>query len=510
MSDPFGQGGSPANPWDAQPPTDPSQAPTPASQPGQFGQPAQPYPGPAFEPPQQPTGPGQFGTGMPPYGQPAAPSQPLTNPPTMPGQPPYPYGQPAAPSQPMYPYGPPAMPSQPLSGYGQPGAPSQMPTMAGQFSQPLMYAPGPAAPKKSLMGLWIGLAVVVVILAGLGGGSLWAFNSFKAPADAATQFCDALKGQNYDTAYSLLSSSLQQKYTKDQFSLGTKTLDAVEGNVTACKQAASGAYSYSLGASTATVKAVISRGKQGDLTGALHLKNDGGAWKVDAIDTALLGVNLDALKAAFGFCAAMQAKDYTTAYALVSSDLKDGPSSQTDLSSAAAVWDGIEGPITGCTLTALGATNTDTSANFTVSVVRSKATHTGAVTLAKQGGTWKLTQLDNTLLGPDLQPLVVGAQFCADLQASNYAGAYQLLSSNFQSQVTADAFAAGMTPTNGVKYAGCTPRLDTYKVSSDSATYDADLKVTEPSSGQSASLGITLTFKKESSGWRIDNFALVK
>lgn len=501
MSDPFGQGGSPANPWGSPQPADPTQPPTSyppqqgqpsgpqypgyqGPQSGQFNQPApQTYPGYTADPSQQPA-PGQFGPGMPPYGQPAAPSQPV-----------YPYGQPIAPSQ-------------PLSGFGQPGMPSQMPTMAGQFSQPLMYAPGPAAPKKSRTGLWIGLAIVVVILAGLGGGGLWAFSSYAAPAAAAVQFCDALKGQNYDTAYSLLSPTLRQQYTKDQFSLGTKTLDTVEGNVTACKQAASGAYSYSLGASTATVNAVISRGKQGELSGALHLKNDGGAWKVDAIDTALLGVNLDALKAAFGFCSAMQAKDYTTAYALVSSDLKDGPSSQSDLSTAAGLWDGIEGPITGCTLTALGATNTDTSASFTVSVVRSKATHTGAVTLAKQGGAWKLTQLDNTLLGPDLTPLITGITFCTAIQQSQYPVAFALLSANWQSSYgSVDNFKQDWGPdANGITVAGCSqPVLDSYKVSSSDASYDGGIIVERLSDHKQITDNRTFLFVKEGNAWKLDD-----
>lgn len=454
MSHPFGEGDSPPNAWDTPQGTD------------------APYPSTLFSPQPQPQ-PGQFGGGMPPYGQPV-----------------FPYGQTTGPSQPP-------------SGY-------DVPTMAAPFGQPPMYAPRPAAPRKSHAGLWIGLAIVVVILAGLGGGGLWAFNAYKAPAEAAVQFCGALKGQSYDTAYSLLSSGQQQKYTKDQFSLGAKTLDTIEGSVTACKQASSGAYSYSLGANTATVNAVITRGKQGDLTGALHLKNDGGAWKVDALDTSLLGVNLDALKTAAGFCAAMQAKDYGTAYALVSSDLKDGPSSQSDLSSAAALWNGIEGPITSCSLTALGAKNSDTSASITVSVVRSKASHSGAVALAKQGDAWKLTQFDNALLGPDLTPLVTGITFCTAIQQSQYPVAWALLSSDYQQQVynsSLDKFKQLWGPgSDGLTVAGCTqPQLDTYKVSASDASYDTGLIFETLSNHQQQTATTTLSFVKDGSGWKLDN-----
>src|SRR5262249_25426068 len=290
-------------------------------------------------------------------------------------------------------------------------------------SQPLASMPGmlpPApAPKKSRTGLWIALAVVVVLLAAGGGGGLFALNLYKAPGDAAIKYCDALKGQNYDTAYSLLSSGLQAKYSKDQFRLGSKTLDVVEGPVTACKQAtSSNAYQFSLGDSTASVAAVLTRGQKGDLSGTLHLKNEGGTWKIDGIDTALLGVNLDALGTAFAFCAALQAHDYPTAYGFVGSSLS-AQGSQTEFTTAAAAWDQIDGAVTGCALTGLGSDNSDTAATLNVGVTRAKAgARSGTIGLAVEGGAWKISQLDSSLLGPDLAPLAVGSLLCADLAAA--------------------------------------------------------------------------------------------
>ena len=467
-----------------------------------------------------------------PYGQPAAPSQPM-----------YPYGQPpapgmggqtagdaptvqsgypqlvdpsmplnpyapAAPSQPMYPYGQPAAPSQPLSPmspYGMPTAPSQpmypygMPGMPSQGFQP----PAAPKPKKSRRGLVIGLVIAVIVLALLGGGVAYGANQYAAPGNAAKQFCSALQTQDYTTAYGMLSSSLKAKYTSDQFTLGSKTLDQVEGDVTGCKQAAGNSYNYSLFGSTATITSVITRAQSGNLTGQLHLVNENG-WKVSGIDTSLLGVNLNSLQAAAGFCAALQQKDYATAYSFFGSALQ-AQIKQSDFVAQGALHDQIDGPVTACGITAFGQGNSDSTTTMTVSITRSTlGQKTGQATLDVEGGAWKFSALDPALQGSDLGGLAVINQFCSDVSANNAHGAYLLTSSNFRSAVPESTFDQ-VFGFSQLKYT-CKPKLSTFKVTDPTdAQINVDFSAANRATGQSVSLPFTAGLVKNGSSWQVDS-----
>ncbi|HEV2461965.1 MAG TPA: hypothetical protein VGS80_26725, partial [Ktedonobacterales bacterium] len=498
-------------------------------QPGQFGQPGVPgyppsgyppsgyppsgYPPSGYPPSGYPQAPYPYG----PYGQPAAPSQPLypygqpgttegmtgqpgtfgqpgIGEPTLPSYPPY--GQPAMPSQPLYPYGQPAAPSQPLYPYGMPG----------QYGPPSQGFPGPmtvAAPKKSYRGLWIGLVIALLVLGTLSGGGVFAFSQYQAPANAAVQFCDALRNANYVTAYAMFSSGLQAQYQQTEFAQGAQMLDTLEGHVTACKQATGNAYSYTLFASTATVQSVITRGTAGDLKGALRLKDEGGTWKVDGIDTALLGANLGALQAVVGFCAAMQSKDYTTAYGFFGSSVQ-AQISQTTFQSNTGLWDQVDGPVNTCSAQALGTPNTDTGATLTIALMRAKKSAvTASVALDVEGSAWKFTTIDQTVLGSDLGPLSVGNKFCADLAANNYKAAYGLVSTGFKAHVSLSQFQnLFVVPGITVKWS-CSPNLDTYQVTGSDGTYDMTMKATDTATGQSASVVLTFYLVQEGTAWKV-------
>ena len=522
MSNPNWPGGFPpqeGTPQQADPsnPSYPSYPPQQSDQQqsGQFGQPNAPgYPPPGY--PQYPQAPYPYG----PYGQPAAPSQPMYpygQPGTtegMPGQPgPYgqpgmgeptmpsypPYGQPAMPSQPMYPYGQPAAPSQPMYPYGMPG----------QYGPPSQGFPGPmtvAAPRRSHRGLWIGLVIALLVLGTLSGGGVFAFSQYQAPANAAVQFCNALENGNYLTAYEMFSSGLQAQYQQTAFTQGAQALDTLEGHVTACKQATGNAYSYTLFGSTATVQTVITRGTSADLKGLLRLKSEGGAWKVDGIDTALLGVNLGALQAVTGFCAAMQSKDYTTAYGFFGSSAQ-AQLSQKTFQSNTGLWDQVDGPVSACSTQALGTGNTDAGANLTVSLTRAKKVAvTGNVALDIEGGAWKFSTIDAAFLGSDLGPLQVGNQFCADLSANNYKAAYGLISTALKAHLSLSQFQSDFTlPGVPIKWS-CSSNLDTYQVSDGNGTYDITLKVTDTATGQSASAVFTFYFVQEGNAWKVNGW----
>lgn len=425
------------------------------------------------------------------YGQPGAPSQPYVGRPSQPyaGQ----YGQPGTP--PGY------------EQYGQPGAPSQP-----FYAQPTSFTQ-PPAPKKSRRGLKIALIVIsiVLVLGAIGGaGAVFLINQIAAPGVAALQFCNQLKAQSYDDAYKSLSSDLQAKYSQTNFRAGVTALDTAEGKVTGCQQAqGSNTYSYSLGASTATVTAQLTRSIQGNLTGALHLKNQNGSWKVDGIDTSLLGVNIGALQASGAFCAAMQSQDYAAAYALLDST-QQGLVSQDDFVASGKLHDQIDGAVTKCALAKVPSGNTDQLTRLTIDLTRATlGDRTGDVTLKYEGSAWKVDATDAAINGTDLRPLIVGAQFCALLGADKFGDAYGLVSSNFQQNVSKDQFVTNFSTYQGmpVKWTCDTPDLKTYTVSNTSASVVVPITDAIPSLGPNAKFTgkYKIEFVLENSGWKIND-----
>src|SRR5690242_12073545 len=418
------------------------------------------------------------------------------------------YGQPAAPSQPY-----PGYPSQPYQ--GAPSQPYPGQPYPGPVSQPFYgqqtVLTQPPAPKKSRRGLKIALTVgaIVLVLGGLlGGTAIFLFNQFEAPGAAALKFCNDLKSQSYDSAYSGLSSDLQARFSKTSFSAGVASLDTAEGKVTNCQQAqGNGVYSFSLGASTATVGAQLTRATQGNMTGALHLKNQNGSWKVDSIDTSLLGVNIGALQASGAFCAAMQGKDYSSAYDLLDS-AQQGLVSRDDFVASGKLHDEIDGSITTCALAKVPQGNNDQITHLTIQLNRSKlGARTGDVTLKFEGSAWKLDATDASLNGTDLRPLVLGGTFCTLFAAGNYGDAYGLLSSAAQATITKAQFIAGFQTINGytVKWSCGTPDLTTYTVKSDSASVVIPITDTIAALNFKDTLDTKVEFVLENGVWKIDD-----
>jgi len=443
------------------------------------------------------------------------PQQPFGSQPAQPGG--YPYTP--APSQPLYPYGQPAAPSQPLTPYGQYGQPSQtLPGQPGQFGPPSQALPGmmPVAQSRGMpRGLIIGSIVALVILLLAGSGTAFAVTQVQpAAANAATKFCTALKSQDYTTAYSELSATLKSQYTQAQFTQDMGALDKADGTVTTCQQSnTSGAYHYSLGSSTATDLLLIARGSN-SLQGLVHMTNAGNVvgadWKVDAIDTSLLGVNLKALEATTAFCTALQNKDYSTAFAafgIPPTSLK----TEADFKDSGLLWDQIDGAITSCSVSSLGSSNDDTTANLSISVTRAKSgAHTGTMSLTANGTTWKISSLDAGVFGTDLGAARVATLFCADLSAAKYADLFTLLSSHFASGATASDFADAFSgKVDGVKWGGCTIDVSTYKVSGTNASITVNVKLVVVATGQAITGPLGLILVKSGDSWKIDAFERV-
>ncbi len=384
--------------------------------------------------------------------------------------------------------------------------------MSGPFDSPGASPPAavmePPAPPKSRRTLWITLGAIAAVALVAGGGGALAYRQYTAPGNAATQFCTDLKTQSYSVAYDLLSAGQQAQFSRDQFVQGSQTLDQVEGKVVSCQLAnTSGAYGYSLGSSSATLATVITRANVGSLHGAVHLKSENGAWKVDRLDTSLLGVNLHALQTAGAFCAAMQGQSYTTAYALLDTAAQTAVT-QDAFVQAAQAHDQIDGTITACKLVALGSGNTDASASLMVSITRAKlGQRVGTMSLDVQAGAWKIATISQELQGTDLGALQVGLRMCADLLVGNYAAIYDLASSGFQANVTRAQVVTFFTVPSPLKYVSCKPDLTTYKVAGDQASYDFEINLVDTSTGQVFGFPFTLYFVNQNGAWKLDGIA---
>jgi hypothetical protein len=82
--------------------------------------------------------------------------------------------------------------------------------------------------------VWIALAALVVVLALVAGGGTFVFAQYRAPRDAAAQFCTDWREQDYAAAYNLLSSTMRANRTQQQFMDEAAALDQAEGKVTSC------------------------------------------------------------------------------------------------------------------------------------------------------------------------------------------------------------------------------------------------------------------------------------
>jgi hypothetical protein len=490
-----------------------------------YGGPEQPrYPPPPYpQPPYPPDG----------YGLPAGPSQATgRSPARRPGSGWYggnqgnqaggrtqnriraPQGQPGRGMQPPDEYGATSPYDRQQSLYGRTSVPPRddhAPTLARMQRPPSPYGPpdstysGPMPPRRRRWP-WIALAVVVVLL--LAGGALgaWAVSQIAAPGVAAGEFCDSLRQQSYDAAYGRLSTTMRARFSQAQFHSAAADLDAAEGKVLSCGSAAN--TSYSPGSSTATLGLTVTRAKQGNLTGTLRMKKEGGAWKVDGLDTSLLGVNLAAVQTVETYCAALQGQKYDAVYTLLDSK-QQGAQKQDSFTGDAKLRDQIDGKVSACGLEKVATGNSDATASVTLTVTRAKlGRKSGALTLGSEASQWRISAIAAEILGSDLQPLAVGKQFCGLLSQAKYVDAYNSTSAGFKRATSKKSF-LGLFDVQGVKWTCGSAKISTYKVSGGAASYEMTLTSKDQITGETANQNARMGLVLEGSTWKVQGLASV-
>ncbi len=206
------------------------------------------------------------------YNPPAQPpvTPPVFQPPVMPGAnypPPVGAGQPGYPqpgnfNQQGYP--------QPASfnqqGYPQPGYPQP-----GGFPPPTY----PQPKKKSRVGLWIGLIILLLVLVG-GGIGAYVYANRSTPEKTLQAYCTALQNNDAQGVYNTLSSESQARTDLNKISTGLQALKLLFGGFTNCTYSN---VQQNGSTATATVTLTPIRGKV--FGSPVHLVYENGQWKMD-------------------------------------------------------------------------------------------------------------------------------------------------------------------------------------------------------------------------------------
>jgi limonene-1,2-epoxide hydrolase len=166
------------------------------------------------------------------------------------------------------------------------------------------YMPIEEVRRRDRRFMLIGLGLLVVIALAVGG--YFYFNR-STPEKTLDAFCNAVQGQDYQTAYNQLSNSLQSSETELEFA---NTLRA-NGKVNTCTHSSANTTNNK---ATANVTIVTNSG-QASISSIILTADSGNIWKLSLFPTTP-SITLTA------FCNALQNKDYSTAYAQLTSGIK--------------------------------------------------------------------------------------------------------------------------------------------------------------------------------------------
>ncbi len=199
--------------------------------------------------------------------------------------------------------------------YQQSSSPAHMP------SQRPVYTPPPgllkvlvARPQKNRQGRGVMLAITgSVVLFGVIGFALLAFvvfNVLSGPSSTLNAYCNALKNQNYQTAYQQLDTSSQRKFSLSDFTRyvsdnngAGRVTDCVVSNVNATSARGSGTINYTY--ASGGMRAV-----------GYTLSSEGNSWRIANVVVSTPDMTLKS------YCDALNRRDYPTAYSQFSTGFK--------------------------------------------------------------------------------------------------------------------------------------------------------------------------------------------
>lgn len=156
------------------------------------------------------------------------------------------------------------------------------------------YAPPPRRARRRW--LWVALIILVVLILA-GGGTAVYFFTRATPEKTIDAYCNALRGQDYASAYGMLSSSLHKSSTEAEFAAKQQAV----GHTTICTHD-----SANVTGNIATDNLTVVAGGQ-SFAGIISLITENGNWKISVLPSSPeLTLTI--------FCNALRAGDTHTAY----------------------------------------------------------------------------------------------------------------------------------------------------------------------------------------------------
>lgn len=166
------------------------------------------------------------------------------------------------------------------------------------------YVPIEQVRRRNRRLIWIGLGLLVVIALAVVG---YFYFTRSTPEKTLDTFCNAMRGQDYQTAYNQLSPSVQSSETELVFAHTSQA----EGKVSTCTHSPA-----TVTGTLATANVTLVSGSRQTTTSTVTLSQEGtNTWKISRLPTTP-GITLTT------FCNALQGKDYPTAYNQLSSGIR--------------------------------------------------------------------------------------------------------------------------------------------------------------------------------------------
>jgi hypothetical protein len=344
---------------------------------------------------------------------------------------------------------------------------------------------------------WVALTVVVAIL----GVFVYAWVTAQqngSPTGAVTQFCAALRADQYSRAYNLLASAPRNRMSSTQFANAAAALDRIEGRVTGCPSTPESA--VQIGVNAATVDAALTRAGLGPMRGKIGLAHEQNAWRISSLDPALLGVSLDALVAANNFCATLQGQRYADTYTALDDSLRGGLSA-ADFEQVSQWSDLVDGTINSCAPVTVDSSGGESAATMAFSVTRARLGKLrGDIALVNANGVWKVKSVANTLQGTDLGALVMGQRYCADLASNNQTDLATQVTAGYVLTTLGALLVAGF---KGESWTGCSFDVSTFKLNGDKASYKGVMQVTAKDK-TTRRAALTFGALQASGAWKMD------
>lgn len=190
--------------------------------------------------------------------------------------------------------------------YAQPFPTQPAPDFGGTHPGYAPPYPGFAPPPRRSRRRWIWIGLIVLVILGIAGGAAAVYFIRATPEKTIDAYCNALRGQDYNSAYSLLSSSLQKNASEAEFAAKQQAV----GHTTICTHD-----SASVTGSVATDNLTIVSGGL-SYAGIISLISANGNWKISVLlSSPQLTLTV--------FCNALRAGDTHTAYNEYSQELKN-------------------------------------------------------------------------------------------------------------------------------------------------------------------------------------------